>query len=114
MEMDVIAKNYLRPICYALGDTRETYQSIHEILSYKKVPGTGQWLLRDPIFMTWADQQNFLEPILCISGIEEYGKSHLMPTIVQFLRKRYSQGREDHSRTSVACYYFPKVTKGFQ
>ena len=117
-EAETTAKKQLQTIKQALDDPKETYQEIQRNFASLKIPGTGQWLQDDSVFMSWAgagaNQEQTSDPILCISGHEGYGKSFLMSTVVQALRKRYPQGQEHPSRTSVAYYYFRQDVKGSQ
>ena len=109
-----VAEKQFEKIKGALGNPEESYRDIYQSFLTIKLPNTGEWLRREPSFMSWADQQSDSEPIFCISGNEGYGKSVLMSTVIQALSKKYPAGQDDFSRTSIAYYYFQKDVKSSQ
>ena len=109
----LVAEKQFEKLKGALGNPEESYRDIYQSFLAIKLPNTGEWLQREPSFMSWADQQSDSEPILCISGNEGYGKSVLMSTIIQVLKKKYPVGQDD-SRTSIAYYYFQEDVKSSQ
>ena len=113
-EGDTIARKHRRTIERALGDTNQNLQPVHQDLLYARIPKTGQWLLRDPLFTKWVNRERVFESVLCLAANERYGKSHLIPTIVHFLKEKYAQGPEGRSRTSIAYYYFSKAMNSTQ
>lgn len=84
---------------------KEIYKEVLTNYNDRRVYQTGSWLLGSSAFMEWADNKLGLQPILCISGNEGYGKSYLVSAIIDHLRSRYSQGLST-SRTSIAYYFF--------
>lgn len=106
-EANRIEKKQRETIQQALNQ-KDMYKKPHEDLKKTIVENTGKWLQQDNSFIRWADWQKDSESILCISGKEGYGKSYLVYTAIQALKKRYILGQENHSRTSVAYYYFRK------
>lgn len=79
-------------------------QDIYNGLASRRVPGTGDWVHKEPLFQAWVQRE---KPMLWISGGPGAGKSFLSANIIQYLTQLHPQGVEDPSRISIA-YYFCK------
>ncbi|KAJ3968649.1 hypothetical protein EV361DRAFT_924950 [Lentinula raphanica] len=49
----------------------------------KKVAGTGQWILEDPVYLKWKEEGS----ILCIQGQAGSGKTFLLTNIIQSFKQ---------------------------
>ncbi|KAJ3963818.1 hypothetical protein EV361DRAFT_813010, partial [Lentinula raphanica] len=49
----------------------------------KKVAGTGQWILEDPVYLKWKEEGS----ILCIQGQAGSGKTFLLTSIIQTFKQ---------------------------
>lgn len=98
------------------SETFKTVQGTYQGLLSKKVDGSGEWLRTDPVYTTWHNREQSALSVLCISGGEGYGKSFLLPTIIQDLRDRYFLVPSDLTCTSIAYYFFEQesIAKGSQ
>jgi Cdc6-like AAA superfamily ATPase len=68
----------------------------------------------DPLYASWVVTQQSSTQILYLSGEKGSGKSFLMSTIIEDLKRRYKQRSGDLRRTSIAYYYFQKEVKTSQ
>jgi hypothetical protein len=64
----------------------ESWQTRYNDLRKTVVPGTGQWLLADPVFQLWGADFASSAPILGMEGTETTGKSYLTSSVVKHLR----------------------------
>jgi hypothetical protein len=71
--------------------------------SKKRVPGTGDWIRNEELFMSWMDQEN---PVLWISGNPGSGKSYLSGNIIAYLQEQHPQGVQHPSRISIGYFFF--------
>jgi hypothetical protein len=88
----------------------EELQGKHRGFLNKKVEGSGQWLVIDPVYTEWANSGQSPLDVLCLSGEEGYGKSFLFATVIRDLYERYSQVTESVSFTSIAYYFFEQIS----
>jgi hypothetical protein len=72
-------------------------------ISKKRVPGTGDWIRNEELFMSWMDQEN---PVLWISGNPGSGKSYLSGNIIAYLQEQHPQGVQHPSRISIGYFFF--------
>ncbi|KAJ3755928.1 hypothetical protein EV360DRAFT_72446 [Lentinula raphanica] len=63
----------------AAPDSSITYTSAVN----KKVAGTGQWILEDPVYLKWKEEGS----ILCIQGQAGSGKTFLLTNIIQSFKQ---------------------------
>ncbi|GAB1217101.1 hypothetical protein ATERTT37_006324 [Aspergillus terreus] len=104
-----VAQRLLSNIDASLDTPSETYKGIQAIYKRRlndQVPGSGEWLQRDPLYTAWADARRSRFSILGIAGGEGYGKSFLFAAIIKHLQEVYSEVSEDMTCTSVAYYMF--------
>ncbi|KAK4183543.1 hypothetical protein QBC35DRAFT_456177 [Podospora australis] len=57
---------------------QENYQELRE-----RYPGTGNWILRNNLVMSWLDPDANVNPILWLTGIPGAGKTILASTIIE-------------------------------
>ena len=70
----------------------------HNAACAKRHPGTGTWLVKGSVFITWLSQDN---SFLWLSGFAGCGKSVLCSTAIQ-----YSFRRKRDDRVGIAFFYF--------
>ena len=88
----------------------ETWSQINLKIQRRLVAGTGDWLLEDNLFKTWA-KKNGEQPLLAFVGEEGAGKSYLISAAISHLRTSGSllgHGKEEKSRRLVAYHYIDK------
>ncbi|KAH8891728.1 hypothetical protein GQ53DRAFT_864438 [Thozetella sp. PMI_491] len=66
--------------------------------------GSGEWLLREPIFDSWARGSAGASPILGLEGGDGAGKTTLMSSIITPLKRL--RGRDGSTERSTVAYYF--------
>ncbi|PWY86019.1 hypothetical protein BO70DRAFT_423185 [Aspergillus heteromorphus CBS 117.55] len=69
----------------------------------KRLPGTGEWIHSEPGFRAWLERE---QPLLWISGQPGCGKSFLAEYIISELKRRYPQGVDHESQTSIGYFFF--------
>jgi hypothetical protein len=74
----------------------------------KLKPGTCAWLKDDSQYTLWSNTKQKTAPITLLAGNDGSGKSYALTSIRQDLERRYPQGREDSTRTSVAYFSFTR------
>ncbi|CAI6331083.1 unnamed protein product [Periconia digitata] len=72
----------------------EPYLQHHKQALQGVLPGTGQWLLSDPVFKAWIDDS--ASSILWLHGIPGSGKSKLVSVVIQDAMARYEAGNTPH------------------
>ncbi len=82
----------------------DTYKSYWN----ESVPGTGGWLDHLQEYIAWEDRDTSVDPVLCLIGEENFGKSLLTSAIVRKLQNRYRHGDEGSTRTYISYFFFPK------
>ena len=75
------------------------------------LPDTGAWLKDIEIYEQWVDPSSDANPLLALSGHNGVGKSHLMATVLDKLRRQYRSIETSSLRISLACYTFKKNEK---
>lgn len=80
-----------------------TPQEIHDRISRKRLPGTGDWIQEEPRFRAWIARTN---PILWIFGGPGTGKSFLSSNIVDYLTHLSSQHLHESGSVSIAYWVF--------
>ena len=73
----------------------------------RKNPGSGRWLLEDPRFTAWLEQENSL---LWLKGFAGSGKSVLCSTMIQSV----FQKRRGNNSVGIAFFYFTFTDKSKQ
>ena len=71
----------------------------HNSACLKKHPGTGLWLIEDPLFSNWLIEEN---SVLWLNGFAGSGKSVLCSTAIQSVLRH----RKSDSRIGIAFFYF--------
>jgi Cdc6-like AAA superfamily ATPase len=107
-------KKQSQEIKEALDNPSNSSAKIYKDIIGKKIDGTGEWLKLDPLYASWVVTQQSSTQILYLSGEKGSGKSFLMSTIIEDLKRRYKQRSGDLRRTSIAYYYFQKEVKTSQ
>ena len=77
----------------------------HTDIEESRLPGSGDWLLKEHLFSQWV-QRDF--PVLCILGNPGTGKSYLASRVITYLREAH-QRKPDHG--AVGYFY---VTEAMQ
>ncbi|KAL4922840.1 hypothetical protein BDW62DRAFT_196848 [Aspergillus aurantiobrunneus] len=85
----------------------ESWQTKYHKIRTDVVPGTGEWLLSDPTFQSWAVDTASLS-ILGVEGTESTGKSYLASSVVKYLRTDMAT-EFLRSRPLVAFYLLDKT-----
>jgi hypothetical protein len=88
----------------------ETWSEINQKIQRRLVTETGNWLLKDDLFKTWA-KKNGEQPVLAFVGEEGAGKSYLISAAISHLRTSGSllgHGKEEKYRRLVAYHYIDK------
>ncbi|KAL3472463.1 hypothetical protein BJX99DRAFT_262251 [Aspergillus californicus] len=85
----------------------ECWQTEYHKIRTDVVPETGEWLLSDPTFQSWAVDTTSL-PILGVEGTESTGKSYLASSVVKHLRTDMAT-KHPGSRPLVAFYFLDKT-----
>ena len=70
-----------------LGLTDEGLGPYNDNIS-KKIPNTGEWLLADQRFKTWASRDSTVDYLLCLQGDEDMGKTFATYTAIQELKSQ--------------------------
>ncbi|EEP81091.1 predicted protein [Uncinocarpus reesii 1704] len=109
-EADGLSKRNREKIKHALKIEKETWRTDQEEFLRTMVSGSGEWLLTDPQFATWADKNGYTAPILAFEAREGFGKSYLCATTIRRLYELYPPG-DTEQRVTVAYYYFQKDNK---
>ncbi|KAF1946986.1 hypothetical protein EJ02DRAFT_331027, partial [Clathrospora elynae] len=68
----------------------EKYKEHHNQATKDVLPGTGQWLLSDPVFRKWKDES--ASSILWLHGIVGSGKSKLVSIVIEDALKSFKAG----------------------
>ncbi len=102
-------EKWKRVIAKALGFGDEYPPKIEahsqvERLRDSLVPGTGDWLLGDDTFKSWAQLGAPPQPVLALEGPNGSGRSHLLFNVLRHLRKIHSDGGGDSGL--IMSYYF--------
>jgi hypothetical protein len=88
-----IVRHILRP---SQPDSAQTW---YDRISKTRVPGTGDWVLKENIFKSWVEQGT---PIIFVSGTPGAGKSYLTASMIAFLKDQFAP----HNDTQVSTAYF--------
>lgn len=82
----------------ALSKVLET----HEDLNEKRLPGSGDWVIKEPLFREWIGRE---APLLWILGGPGAGKSYLSSRIIHHLKEVHPQGVQLPVVVSVGFFY---------
>jgi hypothetical protein len=82
-----------------LEQAKDLFESINE----KRMPGSGTWLLQDPLFRRWEKRE---VPLLWVFGEPGTGKTFLSSKIIDYLK---NDGRV--SNASVAYFFIKEDTR---
>ena len=82
--------------------------AINQIIINEIIAGTGNWLKEVREFRSWEDRKAQVDPVLCLKGSENVGKTFLTSAIIRMLQTRYGHEEQGSSRTSIAYHFFPK------
>ncbi|KAI2894869.1 hypothetical protein CBS11852_4863 [Aspergillus niger] len=99
--------NREKVIIKALGlacEPTPTWRSRYREYLNQRLPDTGQWILREPVFANWEKGQSQAN-ILAIEGGSGSGKSFLASAIIHHLLHKKSANETD-PRASTAYYFF--------
>ncbi|PVH75975.1 ankyrin [Cadophora sp. DSE1049] len=77
----------------------EPYLQHHEQAKREVLPGTGQWLLSDPVFNRWKKES--VSSILWLHGVPGSGKSKLVSIVIEDARMAF---KNDHNPAPVFFY----------
>ncbi|KAJ5093886.1 hypothetical protein N7456_009747 [Penicillium angulare] len=89
---------------YILGPSQpDSAQTWYDRISKTRIPGTGDWIVKENMFRAWIKENN---PTLLVSGIPGAGKSYLAATMIDFLNDQFAQSNEGHVSVSVAYFFF--------
>jgi ATPase subunit of ABC transporter with duplicated ATPase domains len=88
-------KKQSQEIKEALDNPSNSSAKIYKDIIGKKIDGTGEWLKLDPLYASWVVTQQSSTQILYLSGEKGSGKSFLMSTIIEDLKRRYKQRSGD-------------------
>jgi len=65
------------------------YEETHIQICEKRLPGTGQWLLENPEFVAWRDQ-DAVSNILWCHGIPGAGKTVISSLVIDHLKEKFA------------------------
>lgn len=82
----------------ALTKVREIYGDVSD----RRLEGTGQWIIDEPLFRAWIKKE---APIVWILGGPGAGKSFLSSKIISHLQEIYPQDPQYPSRVSIGYFY---------
>jgi len=84
------------------GEALTKVSRLNETLNEQRLPGSGDWLLAEPLFREWVQRK---APLLWILGGPGAGKSFLSSRIIRHLKDVQSQKMPLPGATSVAFFY---------
>jgi hypothetical protein len=94
------ALEHIKAILQPSVDPLDTYQSIAK----RRVPGTGDWVRREPSFQGWAEKSQ--NPMLWISGNPGNGKSFIAQNIISYVEELNTQHAGPTPSTHVGYFFF--------
>ncbi|KAJ6002925.1 hypothetical protein N7451_005472 [Penicillium sp. IBT 35674x] len=83
------------------------WKARYEEMTNSRDPGTAEWILQDPIYLSWRSQTETDQSVLFINANPGFGKSTLCPVIIDDLR-RFQEAYPDLPFTTVAYFFFNK------
>lgn len=102
----------------SIQDTIQKSERESEQLGHERLSGTGLWLKETGSYKCWSDLDSETTSVLCLSGDNGSGKSHLAFYVLDSFRDRYSIPISEQStaddlsvRVSMAFYRFAKNEK---
>ncbi|RYP79052.1 hypothetical protein DL771_000030 [Monosporascus sp. 5C6A] len=81
----------------------QTDQEIHT--EDRNGSASGQWIFKDPKFLSWSDKTSPGHRVLYVNGIPGAGKTTLMSTVIEKLLNEM-QSKDGSTRNPVAYFYF--------
>ncbi|KAF7196162.1 hypothetical protein HII31_02563 [Pseudocercospora fuligena] len=95
-------------------DTVDSWQEYHKRLQGSRVPGTGRWLERLPVFRDWRDrdaEDGLPNHALTLVAREGFGKAHICSALVDHLME--NTRNSTHGQAHVVWYHFHQDTDGY-
>lgn len=87
-----------------------TWETTYHNIRKFHVSRTGEWLLSDPLFQTWANVTK-KAPVIGIMGTESSGKSYLASSVIHHLRRSGSTVHSDTRQLVAFCWLGKKKTE---
>ncbi|MCJ1334433.1 hypothetical protein MMC10_011143 [Thelotrema lepadinum] len=106
--------DHVEKICKRLSIGSDVYESpVKEVdqMQNNCLPNTGKWLKDIVVYQQWMDPISDAKPLLLLSGNNGVGKSYLISTVLDKLRRQYLSIDTSSLRISLACYTFKKNEK---